>query len=411
MYMMKKTLRFIFLEIGFLRRTIIIIGLILAVFSAAFLSVVSVMFDVQKGLCDLIDDHWAKPQCLISDVALKDTETYGGNFTYGEVVGLTTQTELTVKDVDGVFPTEQTLVYGETETQANYYGFAVGKDSSALFELYNSFLTAGHWIDGPNQIVLSTNVYSADLNGCFSRDVTLGDTVVIDGKQFEVVGLYSLIKGRTSMYGLFTSPKNNAYIRSAYFYLSVDEDQIISVAHVSCQDASQLDSVYKSFSRKKYEVNTAGISISNSNYGEGQVLENLDLANAFFLAVAFVLGIIIVFILYSLMSIFYRQRKSNICRMKLLGARNSLVTMTYTIIAIGLVLLAVLIGSVLSIAFNNYYINLCKEVFGYENFVSHFYPVIPISLFFALTACIFVIYGRIYRRIRNAALAQEVRNE
>lgn len=416
---MKKAFRFILLELAFLRRTIITIGLILTVFSAAFLSVVSVMIDVQQGLYDFLDDRWCHVECLVDNVPINQALQHGGLVAYAEVDGYSSNTELLFTDSEGNFKgtysTELTLKYGESEQSISTYGYGVlPKDCEQLFAAYDTCLMSGRWISGPDEIVLSPTIYSNAKHGLFTDFVMVGDKVTIGDRTFTVVGLYMLGKaiGYDSFNEVFLEkPEVETILKPAYYFFSLNGDEMAKVAHIACSNAEMLNSVYLRYTRNNFTANSAGVSIKFKSYHNKDVLENLDLTNAFFLAIAFVLGVIIVFILYSLMSIFYRQRKVNICRMKLLGARNSLITMVYTLIAVALVFFAVAVGSALSMMFNVYYLNLCKDVFGYENFVSHFYPVIPLCLFVVLTACIFVIYIRFYRRIRGASLAQEVRSE
>ena len=142
-------------------------------------------------------------------------------------------------------------------------------------------------------------------------------------------------------------------------------------------------------------------------------VENIAIAQAFFFAVTFVLGILVLFILYSLIAIFYRQRKGQICRLKLLGATSHTVAAIYCSIAVLLVAVAVILGTLFSLAFNVYFIDLCGRLFKQfsASFVSRFRPTVPFSVLIALSAFTVLLFFRVNHKIRNAAIAQEVRHE
>ena len=392
---MKKIVRFVLLELGLLKRTVIIIGLILSIFSAAFLSVVSVLIDVPLGLYNALDETMEAFECAVYDVSIDEATSWGGNSVYAEIEGLTSSAEIV--SATGTYPTEQTVLYGSTKTTYNYNGCAVGYASAESFSAFNTCIISGKWIDGVGQICISSYIADSDF---FSVPVALGDKVTISGEEFEVVGLFSHKRA---------SGIKNLLMPAKYFYISADGERTVDVVHITFSDSKSMNEAYKSITRRGIEASTSGTKLQ-SYTTRTNIFSNVDLVEAFFMAVAIVLGIILIFILYSLIAIFYRQRKTNICRMKLLGAGSGTIAGIYCFVAIALVVLAVIIGSALSILFNIYFMNLCTALFGYK-FASHFHISIPIYLFVALTVISLCIYAHFNRKINKAAIAQEVRNE
>lgn len=399
---MKLILRFLLLEADLLKRTIIIMGLILAVFSAAFLSVISVMIDVPLGLYDGLDRKLTTFECGVYNVSFDDVTKWGGDATYADITGVTNEADLnfygagTVTGL-GSFGTEQREYYGSTEVIRNYNGIAVNLNYIELFSNYDKSKLAGEWLSGNGQICICSKIAEYD---ALSAPVQVGDTVKISGKEYQVVGIYDLDG---------VSGVNNRKMPPAYYYVSVGNGETVSTVHINYPNSKTLNDAYKAISRKGISAYVSGVRLDTRAYSY-DLFGNVDLVEAFFMAVAFVLGLIIIFILYSLMSIFYRQRKSNICRMKMLGAKSGTVGGIYCSIAVALLLVAVAIGAALSIPFNIYFTNLCAQLFGFD-FVAHFYFYVPVVFFVVMTAIALCIYALFNRKIKNAVIAQEVRHE
>lgn len=396
---MKLILKFLLLEANLLKRTIVIIGLILAVFSAAFLSVISVMIDVPLGLYDGLDKKLDTFECGIYDISFDDAKRWGGEATYADVYGMTSEALLSVESL-GTFRTEQSVSYGSAEVTRNYKGIAVNLEYIDLFSNYEECLTEGEWASGKGQICLSWTVANSDY---FSSPVQVGDTVKISNQEYTVVGIYLYSKVASA------SLTDRKLLPPAYYYFAVDSAETVSVVHINYPDSRTLNEAYKAMGRRGVEAYVSGVRLDTQTYSY-DLFGNVDLVEAFFMAVAFVLGLIIIFILYSLMSIFYRQRKSNICRMKMLGAKSSTVAGIYCTVAVTLLLVAVAIGAALSIPFNIYFTNLCAQMFGFE-FKAHFYFYIPVLFFVVMTAISLCIYAHFNRKIKNAVIAQEVKHE
>ncbi|MCH5159610.1 MAG: ABC transporter permease [Clostridiales bacterium] len=384
---------------NFLRRTIIIIGLILTVFCGAFLSVVSVRNDLPVGIMNMLDGRWLDMTCIVEDIPLAYAKSLGATTVFGRIKGVTVDTVLrteygqldTIQDSQGI-----------EELEYSYKGYFVDyQESAKMFAAYDDTPRKGKWIDGPNQICLSQTIAN---HKAFTQKLTVGDSVTVGDREFEVVGIFYL----TDMLDT-----HNSLLNYAHFYLSLDDgaDVTLNEAYLTCANAQTLLSIYEQTSRARYNARSAArISEKEINRYQYDIIDDIELVKAFFLAVELLLGMIIFFILFSLMSIFYRQRKVNICRMKLLGARNSTITFIYTFITVLMILCAVMVGAALSLLFNKWYMGLCADVFGCD-FSSTFNVIAPIILFFALTAVTILIFLRFHRKIRNTTVAREVRVE
>lgn len=396
---MKLILKFLWLEADLLKRTIIIIGLILSVFSAAFLSVISVMIDIPLGLYNGLDKRLNTFECGIYNVSFDEAKRWGGDASYADIYGVTSEAELSV-EACGTFLTDKTVHYGSSEVTRSYTGRAVNLEYLDLFSNYDKSKIEGEWLSGEGQICLSSHVaWSSD----YSSRVLVGDTVKISDVEYTVVGIYDYdgVAGR--------SLEDRKFLPSAYYYISVGSAQKVSVVHVNYPNSRSLNEAYKAMTRRGVDAYVSGVRVDTRSYSYN-LFGNVDLVEAFFMAVAFVLGLIIIFILYSLMSIFYRQRKSNICRMKMLGAKSSTVAGIYCTVAVVLLIFAVAVGAALSIPFNLYFTSLCAKLFGFA-FTAHFYFYIPVCFFVALTLISLCIYAHFNRKIKNAVIAQEVRHE
>lgn len=396
---MKVILKFLLLEADLLKRTIIIIGLILAVFSAAFLSVISVLIDIPLGLYDGLDKRLNTFECGVYNVSFDDAKRWGGEATYADIYGITSEAELSVES-SGSFETEQVEYYGSSEVTLSYNGRAVSLEYIELLANYDKSKVAGEWLSGEGQICLSSAVAES---AYFSSPVQVGDTVKISNRQYTVVGIYDYNGVAAS------SLTNRKLLPSAYYYVAVGTAQKVSVVHINYPNSRTLNEAYKAMSRRGVDAYVSGVRVDTRAYSYN-LFGNVDLVEAFFMAVAFLLGLVIVFILYSLMSIFYRQRKANICRMKMLGAKSSTVAGIYCTVTVVLLIIAVAIGAGLSIPFNMYFTGLCTKLFGFK-FIPHFYFYIPVCFFAALTLISLCIYAFFNRKIKNAVIAQEVRCE
>lgn len=374
-------------EIGFLFGTVSMIGIILSIFCAAFLSVVSVWLDVPAGLYDRVTSKDALA-IAIPQVSIGKAAKYGGNWVYGTKAGLTTDVDLVFKNmIYTISPIEGTQAPFVTTNATRGYAFCPD-DASRFRERFT--LTEGEWPAVPDEIAISSNL--AKLVG----DAKAGDTVYAGERALKIAAVFDSAKAQ----------KLDSYAPGmppiVSFYVCISEEEPLDFCYLDFDDAGVMNRTLRLLNVRKI---SAEATPTFKSY-----VTSINLCEAFFGAIAAVLGFMVLFILYSLIAIFYRQRLPHIRRLRLLGARSYLAAGIYCTVAIILGFFATAIGTGFSILFNRFFMGLCTNLFGWK-FTSHFYTAIPFALFLGI--CIFdlILYGIYSLKIRNAYIAQEVKHE
>ncbi len=374
-------------EIGFLFGTVFMIGIILSIFCAAFLSVVSVWLDVPAGLYDRVS---ARSTLAISvpQVSIGKAATYGGNWVYGTKAGLTTDVDLVFNGlIYAIPPIEGTQTpFVATNTTR---GYAFCPDEASRF-IERFTLTEGEWPAAPDEIAMSSD---------FARLVggaKAGDTVFAGERALKVAAVFDSAKAQK------LNKRDPGMPPIVSFYVCISEEEPLDFCYLDFDDARVMNRTIRLLELRNIP-NEASPTFSS-------YIDSINLCEAFFGAIAAVLGFMVLFILYSLIAIFYRQRLPHICRLRLLGARSYLAAGIYCTVAIILGFFATAIGTGFSILFNRFFMGLCTNLFGWK-FTSHFYTAIPFALFLGI--CIFdlILYGIYSLKIRNAYIAQEVKHE
>ncbi len=412
---MKKIFKLILLESWFLKRTIFFMGLILIAFVAALLSVVSVLLDVPDGMYEGINEYTNVFTLTVKGV--DESFEAGGKPLYGSIDGLTRYA--TLNGVLNTTPHTAVTVPEPEDEQVSQVtltvrGYAVLEEAAqALFTPIGGTSATYVFPSKPGEISINKDI--AKLAG-----VKPGDTVRItpdnffekrEGVSFEedADNVYKIV-GYVNTTAISTYASKHALeevvVPSAHFYFIPNEktttfsELVYSFPDARSLHAAQLDLQHR------------GIECKMNSVLNGQV-ENIATAQAFFGAVSVVLGLMVLFILYTLIAIFFRQRHAQICRLKLLGARNRTIAGVYCAIAVFLVLVAVVLGTLFSMAFNVYFIGLCGDLFDKfsSNFVSHFRPIIPTIVLIGMILFSFFLFYRADRKVRSAAIAQEIRHD
>ncbi len=407
------------LELQFLWRTIVLIGLILTAFVSALLSVISVLLDVPEGMHAGRDEYYKVFTVSVRDFDPADASSFGGTPRYAYIDGITRYSVMTGTNGAQMHTnppkSEEPLNPGE-ETEAlvglTFTGLSVFEDQAEdLFSLYGGALAKdSRFPSAPGEIAINTTV--ARMVGVtklgqtitFSPDLDYKETKVdltkVKPESFTVVGFIN----QNVIHSVNNKLYGGAPLPACYYYVITQSDNPMSVTCLSFPGSRAQGDGYNRLARAGYEI-------TSTSGGSG--LDNIALAQAFFAAVALVLGVMVVFVLYSLIAIFYRQRKAQICRLKLLGAKGGMVAGIYCSIAVAIVFLATAVGTAFSMLFNLYFMNLCAQLFRTfsKNFVSHFRPIVPVSVFLSLSAFTLLLFFLFNRRVRNTVIAQEVRHE
>lgn len=127
-------------------------------------------------------------------------------------------------------------------------------------------------------------------------------------------------------------------------------------------------------------------------------------------AISVLILAVIVVALYTLMTVFFRQRKTLICQLKLLGGDNGTILSIYIGLAVAIILIATLLASLLGVLFNNFFLNFFESIFqlAFRATFNIFVPVISFFTLVALTSALFALSGK---RIRSDIIAQEIKAE
>lgn len=369
-------------EIGFLKKTLLFIGIILTIFSAALLSVVSVLIDVPEGLYVGIDQENTFFYCTVNDANIRSVRNYGGTYAYARRQWITEEAVLMAPSTGRYF---RNYINVQGENVTRFRGYVVTSDSYEALGKYDDSLIDGNWINAAGQICLARSV-------AYALDVKVGDVISLSAYELKVTGIYDYAK----------TEGVSCEIPQAYYYLVLPETAMMDVINVDYTCSQDADEACRTMVRD-------GLNASLPSYIAVHV-KNIALVEAFFSAVVAVLGVMVMFVIYSLITLFYRQRRVQICRLKLLGASDGTIAGIYCSIALALVIVSTIIAAALSILFNQYFISLCAILYG-NTFTSHFYIAIPAILLAVLglfTILLFAVYNR---RIVVSAIAAEVRHE
>lgn len=413
-----RVFKLIRLEIGFLKKSIALIGVILVAFISALLSVVSVLLDVPDGMYAGINE-FSNYHGLQALGVKEGFAAAGGTAFGGKINGLTqycTITGTTSLNISAHKPASKDDEEDtEVEVAMSFTGFAVLESmAEQVFAPYQQYAQSATYAFPARAGEICINKSVANLMGAkigsevtvtadpyffWREDITFSDREI--SETYTVVGYLD----NTSISRYNGLHSKDVYLPSAYFYLIPKADPVYTSLYYYFTDAKTLHRTYLSLTHSGYGVTLSGtISAQISNIG---------MAQALFGAVTGVLAILVLFILYTLIAIFFRQRRAQICRLKLLGARNGVIAAVYCLIAIFLIVVAIVAGSAFSMAFNVYFIGLCGRLFRKfsANFISNFRPVVPAFLLLFLTVYTLLLFFFVVRKIKNTAIAREVRNE
>ncbi len=415
---MRKFLKLMSREFALLYRTIFLIGIIMIVFVAALLSVISVLLDVPEGMYSGLDDYMTVFNLRVSTVSSDFSKSCGGTPVSGGKYGITSCAVLTGKS--GSLKTtpppvdrdkKQDDEPQELELRIERHGLTVSAQGSPLAAYDQALQEGSRWPQNTNEITLSSDL-ATSIGAEIGESVKIGPDNTHAEKHpslnkestysYTVVGIFDRMKAAE----IYSRTSTNCPVPVFYYYTSLDPQMTMTWMEFAMPNARALHDTC--------------IRLQNEGYGASfgsdlvaRQFDNIAMAKAFFGAVSGVLGAMVLFIEYSLIAIFFRQRRKQICRLKLLGATSGTIAMIYCSIAIVLVIISVVAGAAFSMAFNVYFMNLCGMLFNKfsTNFVSHFRPVIPAILFLVLATFTMLLFFLVNLKVKNTAVAEEVRHE
>ncbi len=377
-------------EIAFLGGTVALIGVILTIFCAAFLAVVAVYCDVPEGLYQHLATDIPQPEIAIPGISAKEAYAYGGNWVYATKTGLTTDVIITGPAGAysiGVYEGERDpFAYSKTATTR---AFGLMPDQfGQVGRHWEPILAEGRIPSAPNEFICTT-LFAKRLGAKAGDSVLFGERPV-------------LLAGIVDSNQVWDTEDAPGMPPLCAFYVCVDPEEPMDFCYLHYENIRAQCERFGELG--KMDV---GAVISDPLL-EG--LKNVDLCEAFFGAIALVLGVMVLFILYSLIAIFYRQRRTQICRFRLLGASSGSVASVYCTIVLLLAVIATALGTAFSILFNHFFMGLCSELFEWT-FAAHFYPAVPFALLFGICVFDLVLYGIYSFKINNTRIAEEIKHE
>ncbi len=387
---MRSVFRVLWLEFRFLKTSVILIGLILTIFCAAFLSVTSVFIDVPQGLYDYIGTESRQLAVALPGVSAKQARAYGGAWEYATKAGLTTDVILDTGDsrfaIASYEGKNDPFAYSRDNTVR---AFALTPaDFGQVGKHWEPILSEGRIPSAPDEFICTTTFARQRIGGARA-----GEVVLFGERPVTLVGIVDSAK-------VWDTDGAEGMPPLCSLYVCVSEDEAMDFCYLVYNNAGETHRGYLA-------MKSAGLP---AQVAAENLFENVSNARFFFGAVALVLGLMVLFILYSLIAIFYRQRRVQICRMKLLGAKSGMTAGAYCLIACMLAVIAVAAGTFGSMLFNFYFMDLCTQLFE-APFASSFHIVVPAALLCGMLLFVLLLYAAFSVRIANTRIAQEIKHE
>ena len=366
-----------------MRKSAILTALVLAIFLGALFGVISVQTDMLDNMCAHLDKKY--PGMV---------DIYANNASYNEVSDFVDDLPFDdslfggfhIDDITRPDGSVMKVTWDNDDWSTSFLSGSTLYLNDAMRALLNKFddsIVEGRWMENAFEMCVSIYFYE-------QLNVPVGDSVTIDGCSFTLVGVYDIEKLSDAPDAL-----QNLHL------MSIDADTPTYMWDMHFDTAKQAFEAYRQLKRR-------GIETYIDWFYEGYY-SDITQMRAVFTAVDAVLIVVIVIALYSLVSVLFRQRKTQICRLKILGASDRLVAGIYCGTVILLMLAVVLLGTALGVAFNYYFMDLCAEMLQYE-FVSHFTVYLPFAALAVFCVVTLVIWIAVNRRANNN-LASEIRYE
>ena len=365
-------------ELKRLKKSFILIAVIITIFLAALLGIVSVETDMMRNLCNhldtLSDDFFVSVEnATFADFAIAGNLPITALDPYSDIVGADgTQFKYMQIFVDEYGLEHYYYCYGRTL----YANEAMNSSLSKYDESLN-----GRWMENDYEICLSQYLFD-------SLNAHLGDVVTIDGRSFTVVGVFDWEDD-----DLFNALGN-------LYFATVGYDVVHERVTVEMDNSTHMFELVRYFQKHGFEV---------FDFRYQWMYNNITDVQAVLTAVVVVLCVVIVVTLYSLISMIFRQRKTHICRLKILGATNTDVATVYCGLIIAILLCVVIVATALGIAFNVYFMDLCQQLLEFT-FTARFNVYSPFVAFGAF-CCITCLLWLIVNCKTKASLAEEIRYE
>lgn len=380
---MKRTLKLTLNEIKRLKWTVLVTALALVLFTASLFSVIFVYNDLSVNVFNYFDST-DEPLSFYATSASASmiTPKYQDGLIDGTIEGLTRNATLTANG--NSMPTE----YEETDENGVTSVFWKNARAVCVTERY---LTAYEKIF--DLVPLPRKANQIMLNGDSAKQLQagVGDTVLIADKQFTVCGVLD------ERYEELDST-----LGSYDFVLSVDGETVFDEAKVVLSKSEQLYSAYLTLQKN-------GVQVELSSYSKA-MMDNLSLVNGFLIAIGLTVFTVNLLILYATFSIILRNRRSYVCRLKVMGASNATVFSVYFLIIVLLLVVICVAGFFLSKLMVSSIMDACTQAFE-----SEFTSETSFSVTAIYFAVVFVLLGALCylnaSKIDNKAIVLATRSD
>ena len=358
-------------------------AIVLAIFLGALFGVISVQAGMMENMCAHLDKTYpGEVDIYVNHASYNDV----ADFVHGLPFDDSLFGGLHMEDITRPDGSVMPVTWDNDDLSTSYLSGATLYLNDAMKELLNKYdgsILEGRWVQNPFEMCVSSYFYE-------KLNVPVGAVVTVDGYSFTLVGVYDIESLADAPDAL-----QNLHL------LSIDADTPTYRWDMNFATAEQAFEAYR-------QLQTRGLETYIGWWYEGYYTDITQMRAAF-TAVDAVLIVVIVIALYSLVSVLFRQRKTQICRLKILGASDTLVACIYCGTVILLMLAVVLLGTALGVGFNYYFMDLCAEMLQYD-FVSHFTVYLPFVAFAVFCAVTFALWFAVNRRTKNN-LASEIRYE
>ena len=362
---------------------------ILTLFSTALLTVLSVMADTPRGVIlglnaskrRYLDSYGGESMALRAENAILSlAERNNADFCYGTLNGVTKNAILRYGDKEWQSDIVTQLGQQQVlEYRVERHGYFVPREYALALSSVAEFEGDG--------VLLSDEV--ADFLGAQA-----GSTVSIGERDYKVLALFV----EEDVFHDYTI--DDVTVPFAYYYV------------VDSADGLTFDEFYLTY--RDMETLYAVYDRASGEFALSNVLadcrENISVINTYYSYHAILLAALTLFLLYVLFTLFYRTRKSQICRFKLLGATDTTVAGIYLAISLALVTVTVIIASALSVPLSKIVLDLCTDLFG-VSYGYHFRVWLPFAVYGTFAALSVVMFAFLRRKIARMSVAEEVRYE
>lgn len=376
---MKKILYLTKSELKRLKKSFILIAVIIAIFLAALFGIVSVETDLMRNLCNHLDTLDDSFDLTIYDATFNVATTECDNLIYASS---DIDENSKIVGADGTVFEMHQEIYTDGEKHIYYFSnFFYYLNDAATKHFTEFYDVEGRWMENDYEICLSRYAYE-------SLGATIGDTVTIGDMEFKVVGVIEV-----------KVDDNADYIPNYAYFATVSSDLQLHWISMRFDTSAEMFTAARHLKARGYEV--------TPDYS--WYYENITEVQAVLTAVVVMLGIVIIVTLYSLISMIFRQRKTHICRLKILGATNGDVIAVYCGIIVMLLLCVVVVATALGVAFNVYFMDLCEQLLEFK-FTARFNAYAPFVAFGGFCGVTFLLWLVVNCKTKTS-LAEEIRYE